>query len=157
MADPVLYYSTISDVIDDSQIRPGDFGFKDDDESVPDGKTATEKLEAKVESWLKETKDVIDTHASVFSDRKRDYALEVSEEIITVIPPCIHDIAKRITINKVKQARINQDTPIVSKDDYTVQLTNDSIVSSSILNDLKACVEAYEKTTVKRRINQFVV
>lgn len=122
------FYSTVEDVLEDTGLEPEDLGFEDDDSS--DG---NEKLEVKIIKWLVEAKSIID------NNRKRNFTAELADGTITEIPICIHDAAKRIAINKAKQARINRDSSIVSKDDYTIQITNDTILTTSILRDLESC------------------
>ena len=120
----MAYYSTIEEILEDSGIEPDDLDFVD----IENGLTAEEQLEAKIVKWLKAAKSYIDTN------RKRDFS-ESGEEI----PVCIHDIAKRIVLNMAKQAVMNRDTPIVNMNDYKVQVTNDSIMTQSILDDLEKC------------------
>lgn len=132
----VDYYSTVEDVLEDTGLKPGDLGFKADEDS-----TADEKLEAKIIKWLLEAKGIID------EKKNRDFAAELAAGTITVIPVCISSIAKRIVINMAKQARINRDTPIVSKDDYNIQITNDTILTKSIKDDLEDCAVQQASTS----------
>jgi hypothetical protein len=154
MADE--FYSTIQDVIEDTGIEPSDFDFEDD-EDIENGLTAVQKLENKVQTWLIESKDMLDAEASVISNRERDFHQELKDGTITKIPICIHDIAKRIAINKVKQARVNRDTSIVSKDDYAIVISSDNILTNSITKDLKSCILGRSKKKKQSGLTLFRV
>lgn len=134
MAEAVEYYSTVNDVLEDTGLGPEDLGFTDDEEGVEDGKTAQEKLEAKIIKWLIEAKAIINEY------KKRDFAAEVAAGTLASIPVCISSIAKRIAINMSKQAIINRETPIVTRDDYSIQLTNDTIVTRALYDELDNCM-----------------
>lgn len=133
MAD---YYSTIEDVLEDTGLEPTDLNFDADAE-----------LEAKIEKWLVEAKAIID------EKKGRNFTAELAAGTITSIPICIHSIAKRLAINMAKQARINRDTPIVSRDDYNIQITNDTIITRAIEDDLEDCA----KTGASSSFSMFVV
>ncbi len=150
------FYSTVQDVIEDTGIIPDDFDFEDD-ENIENGKTAQQKLENKVQTWLIESKDMLDAEASVISNRERDFHQELAAGEITKIPICIHDIAKRICINKVKQARVNRDTSIINKDDYAIVISSDNILTKSIVKDLKSCILGRSKKKKQNGIGMIVV
>ena len=129
MTDYLPFYSSVQAVREDSGVDESDLGYSDE----TNGSTAKEQLDLKIMEWLTEAKGFID------QDRKRDFSADLVAGTITKIPPCIENIAKRIAVNMAKQAKVNRQSPILKVDDYTVKMTDDTILTKSILSDLKRC------------------
>jgi hypothetical protein len=115
----MLHYSTPEDVIRFTGSRPQDFGF-----------TTPAQLEDLVRAWLVEAKDLID------QDRNRDYHQEVVQGVRALIPPGIHNIAKRIVANMLALAVLRRETPVVKIDDFTIRMVEDQIFTRAIKQDL---------------------
>ena len=122
------YYSSVSDILDDTGIIPADIGFSDTGDI-----TADQQLESKIESWLVEAKSMID------ANRDQDYSLLLQNGKITAIPICIHNIAKRITINMANSAKLNRKSPVLKVNDYSVKTVNQDPITPQILADLEQC------------------
>ncbi len=116
----MAYYSTPQEVIRYTGVRPADFEIT----APVDGKTPEELLEEVIEGWLEQAKNFID------ADRNRNFTAEGE------VPAGIHNIALRLVANMVAQAQIRRQTPIVRHDDFTVQMVEDTIFTSSIKFDL---------------------
>ena len=122
------FYSNVQDILDDTGIIPADIGFTD-----TTGLTAQEQLETKIESWLTEAKSMID------ADRDQDYSLQLQNGTIKTIPICIHNIAKRITINIANSAKLNRKSPTLKVNDYSVKTVTQDPITPQILTDLETC------------------
>ena len=129
MDDDPVYYSNVQDILDDSGIQPVDIGFKGTDDLTPE-----KQLEAKIVKWLVSAKSYVD------STSNRDFHDELQNGIIAAIPVCIHDIARRATINMVNSAKLNRKSPVIKVNDYSVKPVTDNPMTSDILADLERCI-----------------
>jgi len=120
MAEEKKYYSSVDDVLQHTGMRIEDLGFMS---------------EASARDWIEnrlvEIKDLID------HDRNRDYHAEVGAGERDKVPPGIHSIALRIMSNMVGQAVLRRTTPIIKKDDFSVQLVEDRVFTEAIKKDLR--------------------
>ncbi len=135
MADS--YYGDVETVIDDSGIKPGDLGYRDDDESVVDGLTKEEKLEAKIEKWLLAVKGIID------DDRK-----EAGITVPNPAPQCINDIANEIGTNKAKQVMVNRLNPTEKPDEYTYRVQDSELFTPQLQTRLAKCLPKPDKSSI---------
>jgi len=119
-----MNYNTPEEVIQYTGIRPEDLYLQDDIEAVEGSQTAEEKLNALIEQWLTQIKNLIN------QDRNRDYSAEAE------VPPGIRNISLRMAANMVAQAQLRRETPIVKKDDFTISMVEDKIFTPSIKSDL---------------------
>lgn len=120
------YYGDLEELKTVTGIRPEDLYFKDEE----GGKTAEEKLDELLESWLVQIKDMID------QDRKRDYLKEYENGEREQIPPGIHFIALRIAANMIAQAMVRRDTPVLKVGEYAVKMAEENIFTNAIKKDL---------------------
>lgn len=111
-------YSTAVSVIEYTGVRPKDLSCD-----------TSAELTTLVESWLLEIKSIID------SDRKRDFLSEAGGNV-GLVPPLVHNVAKRMCSNMVALAVLRRDTPIVKLNDFAVQLVSDQILTEEIKRDL---------------------
>lgn len=109
------FYSTAEEVMQYTGVKPGDLGLNEEQE-----------LKDVLEGWLIQIKDLIDR------DRNRDFHKEDGG-----VPPGIDHIAMRVCANVVAQASFRRESTIVQVDDYTIQMVDDRIFTTSIRNDLK--------------------
>ncbi len=109
------FYSSAEDVMQYTGVKPQDLGL--DDEL---------KLKEVIEKWLIQIKDIIDR------DRNRDFHKEDGG-----VPPGIDHIAMRVCANVVAQASFRRESTIVQVDDYTIQMVDDRVFTTSIRDDLK--------------------
>jgi len=127
----VSIYSSVADVIAMSGVKPVDFDFVDDfgsDEELT-YKTADDKLEALVTTWLVSVKDFIDRN------RNRNYSQELDDADIEEIPPGIHNIALRAACNMAAMALLRRETS-VQRVDLIQRLKGDEVFSQALLHDL---------------------
>jgi len=109
------FYSTAEEVMQYTGVKPGDLGLNEEQE-----------LKDVLEGWLIQIKDLIDR------DRNRDFHKEDGG-----VPPGIDHIAMRVCANVVAQASFRRESTIVQVDDYTIQMVDDRIFTTSIRDDLK--------------------
>lgn len=109
------FYSTAEEVMQYTGVKPGDLGLNEEQE-----------LKDVLEGWLIQIKDLIDR------DRNRDFHKEDGG-----VPPGINHIAMRVCANVVAQASFRRESTIVQVDDYTIQMVDDRIFTTSIRDDLK--------------------
>ena len=121
-------YSSVDDVIRYAGIKPSDFWLEDNEEE-----TAEEQLQDIVMDWLVQIKNKIDLHQRV------DYFHETEKEdgIVDEVPESIHDIAKRMTANKITSTKLKREAPIQKVEDYSIRQVEDKIFTKSILRELK--------------------
>ncbi len=108
-------YSSAKDVIQYTGTQPRDLGLETD-----------EDLEELITKWLIQIKDLIDR------DRNRDFHKEDGG-----VPPGLDHIARRGCANVVAQASFRRESTIVQVDDYTIQMVDDRVFTTSIRDDLK--------------------
>lgn len=109
------FYSTAEEVMQYTGVKPGDLGLSEEQE-----------LKDVLEGWLIQIKDLIDR------DRNRDFHKEDGG-----VPPGIDHIAMRVCANVVAQASFRRESTIVQVDDYTIQMVDDRVFTTSIRDDLK--------------------
>lgn len=109
------FYSTAEEVMQYTGVKPGDLGLSEEQE-----------LKDVLEGWLIQIKDIIDR------DRNRDFHKEDGG-----VPPGIDHIAMRVCANVVAQASFRRESTIVQVDDYTIQMVDDRVFTTSIRDDLK--------------------
>lgn len=123
------YYSEIEEAQNLSGIRPGDL------DSLP----TQDSVEDQIESWLRDIKDLIDTHL------KRDFAYE--EELsrpegggppARPVPRGIHLIAARALRNLVSMARLSVNAGQANPDEFAqiAKQNADEILTDTLLKDL---------------------
>lgn len=130
-SENLLFYGTINQVKQRSGVQPVDLGIKPINEDNKSEDTIFDELITEI---MLEVKSLID------QDREFDI-LQKYDSDASKIPKCLHNVANRIAINVLKQAKINRMTPVVKVDEYTVQLISDTIITNSIQEDLERCVK----------------
>lgn len=130
-SENLLFYGTINQVKQRSGVQPVDLGIKPINEDNKSEDTIFDELITEI---MLEVKSLID------QDREFDI-LQKYDSDTSKIPKCLHNVANRIAINVLKQAKINRMTPVVKVDEYTVQLISDTIITNSIQEDLERCVK----------------
>lgn len=140
------YYSNVQEVIEDSGIQPVDIGFKDTDDL-----TADEQLEAKIIKWLVTTKSYID------SECDQNFSAKLANGTITEIPICIHDIARRITINIANAAKLNRKSPIVKVTDNSFKPVTNNPFTPEIKTDLAICSPKIIDSTIDSPFGIFTI
>lgn len=112
-------YGSVGGVRDLTGVRPEQLG-----------KATDVELDALLTSWLEEASSAIDTYL------ERDLEAEVAAGTLPAVPKLVHSCANRIVANMVALGIQRRLSPVVSEDEFSVQLSSDATFTRPIRDEL---------------------